>query len=447
MSDSTTIRYGSMPNSFDPARSDELPGRVRRLVQRRSDVLGPGYKLFYERPLEFVRASGVRLIDAEGDQYLDAYNNVPSVGHCHPRVVEAIQRQVAELNTNTRYLDEPILNYSERLLATHAPGLSRVMFACSGSEANDLALRIARFVTGGEGIVVTANAYHGVTGAVSKVSPSLGDREPLGPYVRAVTPPPVGESDLAQAGSAFAQRVADAFDDLRRHGFTPAALLSDSLLSSDGLIPDPVGFLAPAADAARAAGALVIADEVQAGFGRTGVHMWGYQRHGVEPDLVTMGKPMGNGFPISAVAARGELLERFGQEVRYFNTYGANSVAIAAATAVLDVLEEDELLANARTVGAELLAGTTALAVRYPVLRDARGAGLYVGADVLDPATGHASTRLASAIVNGMRERRVLISSANRDGTALKVRPPLPFSSADAQELLERLEDVLATLS
>src|SRR5919198_597563 len=191
MTDTTTIRYGSMPNSFDPARSGDLPERVRRLAERRRQVLGPGYKLFYERPLEFVRAAGVRLVDAQGDEYLDAYNNVPSVGHCHPRVVEAIQRQVAELNTNTRSLAEPILDYSERLLATHALGLSRVMFACSGSEANDLALRIARFVTGGEGIVVTANAYHGVTGAVSKVSPSLGDGEPLGPYVRAVAPPAV----------------------------------------------------------------------------------------------------------------------------------------------------------------------------------------------------------------------------------------------------------------
>jgi 4-aminobutyrate aminotransferase-like enzyme len=446
MTDPTTIRYGSMPNSFDPARSGDLPERVRRLAERRRQVLGPGYKLFYERPLEFVRAAGVRLIDAQGDEYLDAYNNVPSVGHCHPRVVEAIQRQAAELNTNTRYLAEPILDYSERLLATHAPGLSRVMFACSGSEANDLALRIARFVTGGEGIVVTANAYHGVTGAVSKVSPSLGEGEPLGPYVRAVAPPAVGETDLDQAGAAFAQRAADAFEDLRRHGFAPAALLVDSLLCSDGLVSDPAGFLAAAADAARAVGALVIGDEVQAGFGRTGTHMWGYQRHGIEPDLATMGKPMGNGFPISAVAARGELLEDFGQQVRYFNTYAASSVAIAAATAVLDVLEEDDLLANARAVGGELVDGMRALAQRHGLLRDVRGAGLYVGADVVDPATGRPSTRLATAVVNGMRERRVLISSANREGTALKVRPPLPFATGDAGELLTALDDVLTSL-
>jgi 4-aminobutyrate aminotransferase-like enzyme len=443
---SATIGSGAMPNAFDPSQGLELPHRLRGLVERRRSLLGPGYKLFYERPIEFVRASGVRLYDVDGQEYLDAYNNVPCVGHCHPKVTAAISRQVAELNTNTRYLAEPLLDYAERLLSTHHPGLTNVMFACSGSEAVDLALRIARYTTGAEGVIVTSNAYHGVTGAVARVSPSLGNRVPLGPEVRTVEPPS-SDPSVTDAGEQFAQRVEAAMVDLRRHGIATAAVLVDSLFCSDGLIPDPVGFLAPVEHAARGAGALFVCDEVQAGFGRTGTSMWGYQRHGVEPDLVTMGKPMGNGFPISGVAARGVLLERFGEDVRYFNTFGANSVAIAAATAVLDVLEEDGLLANARVVGDELRASIAAVAATHPVLRGVRGAGLYVAADVVAPATGVPDAAAASQIVNGMRGRHVLISSAGRHGTALKVRPPLPFNATDAAQLVEALDDVLREMA
>jgi 4-aminobutyrate aminotransferase-like enzyme len=419
---------GAMPNSFDPARADALEPRMRDLVTRRRELLGPGYKLFYERPLEVVRAEGVHLFDADGTAYLDAYNNVACVGHCNPHVVEAITRQVQTLNANTRYVAEPILDYAERLLATHHDGLGRVMFACSGSEATDLALRIARHATGARGVVVSANAYHGVTAAAAEVSPSLGPNEPLGVHVRTVAPPGPGE-----ASGAFAERVEAAIADLRRHGAATAAVLMDALFASDGLVPEPAGFLRPVVDVAHAAGALFIADEVQAGFGRTGAAMWGYQRHGIEPDLVTMGKPMGNGMPISGVAARSELLERFGNEIRYFNTFGANSVAIAAATAVLDVIERDDLVAHAAEVGAHLRAGFEGL----DGLRNVRGAGLYVAADLED-------ARAASRIVNGLRDRGVLISAAGPDASALKVRPPLPFGHDDADRLLSALADVLA---
>lgn len=434
---------GAMPNSFDPSRENSLDPRARELVMRRRRLLGPGYKLFYERPIEVVRAEGVHLFDAAGARYLDAYNNVPCVGHCHPQVVEAIARQARTLSSNTRYLDEPILAYAERLLATHHPGLTSVMFACSGSEATDLALRIARHASGAPGVVVTANAYHGVTAAAAEVSPSLGPSEPLGPHVRTVAPPGPAEADADAAGGALASRVEEAIADLRRHGTATAAVLMDPMFSSDGLIPDPSGFLRPVVDVAHAAGALFIADEVQAGFGRTGAGMWGYQRHDIEPDLVTMGKPMGNGVPISGVAARPELLERFGNEIRYFNTFGANSIAIAAASAVLDVIEREDLIARAGQVGEQLRAGLAGLARGHRTLRNVRGAGLYVAADVVDPGTGAPDAREARRVVNGLRERGVLISAAGATATALKVRPPLPFGHDHADQLLSALADVL----
>jgi 4-aminobutyrate aminotransferase-like enzyme len=436
--------HGAMPNSFDPSRADGLEPRARELVTRRRRLLGPGYRLFYERPLEVVRAEGVHLFDADGAAYLDAYNNVPCVGHCHPHVVEAITRQARTLNANTRYLAEPLLDYAERLLATHHDGLGNVMLACSGSEATDLALRIARHATGARGVVVTANAYHGVTAAAAEVSPSLGPNEPLGAHVRTVAPPGPAETDAGAAGDAFALRVEDAIADLRRHGTATAAVLMDTLLSSDGLVPDPPGFLRPVVEVAHAAGALFVADEVQAGFGRTGAAMWGYRRHGIEPDLVTMGKPMGNGMPISGVVARPELLERFGNEVRYFNTFAGNSVAIAAAAAVLDVIEDDDLIAHAGEVGAHLRAGLAGLAREHGALRNVRGAGLYVAADLVDPATGAPDPRETSRVVNGLRDRHVLISAAGATASALKMRPPLPFARDHAEQLLSALADVLA---
>ncbi len=434
-----------MPNTFDPAGAGALPARERSLIERRRALLGPGYKLFYERPLEIVRGEGVHLYDRDGVEYLDAYNNVPCVGHCNPTVVEAIVNQTRTLNTNTRYLAEPILDYAERLLATHHDGLQNVMFGCTGSEATDLAMRIARFVTSGTGVVVSANAYHGVTAAAAELSPSLGRGVPLGAHVRTVAPPRPGD-DAMDAGPAFAARVSEAIEDLARHGTRTAAVLMDTIFSSDGVIPDPAGLLAPVVDVTRAAGALFIADEVQPGFGRTGEAMWGYQRHGVAPDLVTMGKPMGNGTPLSGVATRPELVERFGQEVRYFNTFGANSVAIAAGAAVLEVIERDDLLANARDVGRHLRAGLLAIADRFPVMRSVRGAGLFVAADFVEPATGSPDPALTGRIVNGLRERRVLISTTGAAAASLKVRPPLPFSRADADRLLAALADVLESI-
>src|SRR5580704_10832695 len=241
----------TMVNGFDISSVNALDPELRRIVERRASLLGPASKLFSRNPVRVDRAEGVHLFDSDGQVYLDAYNNVPSVGHCHPRVTEASARQAATLNTHTRYASELILDYAERLLGTYPAELGNVMFTCTGSEAVDLALRIARFRTGGEGTIITANAYHGVTTAAAEISPSLGPGVPLGRSVRTVAAPvpdPAAQADAEQAGQAFAARVSDAIADLRRHGIKFAAFIADSLFSSDGILPDPARFLRPVAD-------------------------------------------------------------------------------------------------------------------------------------------------------------------------------------------------------
>ena len=400
------------------------------LIARRDAALGSAYRLFYASPVEFARGEGVYLYDPDGNAYLDAYNNVPSVGHSHPHVTGAVTRQLATLNTHTRYLTAGLVDYAERLLATHQVEAGHAMFTCTGSEANDLALRIARHRTGGSGVIITANAYHGVTAAVADVSPSLG--VPLGQHVRAVPAPP-------RAGD-----VAAAIADLGRHGIRLAAFLADSLFSSDGVLPYAPELTA-VQDLVHEAGGLYIADEVQSGFGRTGSHMWGYQRHGLAPDIVTLGKPMGNGMPIAGIVARHDVLEDFGRTARYFNTFGGNPVCVAAAAAVLDVLESEKLPANAEATGAYLKAALTRLAADSPCLAKVRGAGLYLGVDVTDSG-GAPSGALAAAIVNGMRDRRVLIGATGPLGHTLKIRPPLPFGRAHADHFLSVISDVLRQL-
>jgi 4-aminobutyrate aminotransferase-like enzyme len=425
-----------MINAFDARNAAKLDTHTRNLVERRQRVLGQPYRMFYDEPVHFVRASGVRLYDADGSGYLDAYNNVPCVGHCHPRVVRAIAEQAARLNTHTRYLDEGIVAYAERLLQHFPAETNRLMLTCTGSEANDLALRIARNHTGGTGFIVTSNAYHGISHAVAAMSPSLGKHVPLGPDVRLVAPPdPALAGSIEDVGAFFERQVRAAIADMQRHGIRPAALLVDTIFSSDGVFAEPAGFLAGAVKAIREAGGLFIADEVQAGFGRMGSHMWGFQRHGLVPDLVTMGKPMGNGYPIAGVVAREEVLERFAREARYFNTFGGNPVACAAALAVLDILRDDLLLVNALTVGNHMKAAFEALVNRHSPIGTVRGQGLFLGIDILDD-TGAPDPKTAGDLVNEMRRRRVLISASGPFGNVLKIRPPLPFTIVDAEELV-----------
>ncbi|NMK46584.1 aspartate aminotransferase family protein [Achromobacter sp. Bel] len=437
----------AMLNAFDPAAAGSLPAAERALIERRQRVLGTAYRLFYDNPLHIVRGEGVWLYDAAGERYLDAYNNVASVGHSHPRVVAAIAEQAAVLNTHTRYLHDGVVEYAERLVATFPSALSQAMFTCTGSEANDLALRIARSHTGASGVIVTELAYHGVTAAVAAVSPSLGKTVPLGVDVRAVSAPDTYRHDPATIGAWFAARVQEAIDDMLRHGIRPAALLVDTVFSSDGVYTDPAPFLAPAVEAIRAAGGLFIADEVQAGFARTGSCMWGFQRHGLVPDIVTMGKPMGNGHPIAGVVARPEIFERFGRDARYFNTFGGNPVSSAAALATLDVIQDEGLQANAARTGAYLRDKFREMAQKHPWIGDVRGDGLFMGIELVkDQAAKTPATEETHRFVNLMREHRVLLSATGLRGNVIKLRPQLPFSLDNADQLMHAADEVFAKL-
>jgi len=410
------------------------------LLERRAHALGSAYRLFYDRPVHLVRGEGVWLYDAQGGAYLDAYNNVPVVGHCHPRVVEALSGQAAILNTHTRYLHESILDYAENLLATYPAELNRVMLTGSGSESNDLALRLARHYTGAEGIIVTRHAYHGNTSVTAEISPALGPSYRRPPHVRLVDAPDTyrGHGDVA---ARFVQDVDEAIKDMAAHGIRPAALLVDTVFSSDGLFTDPAGFLAPAIELVQRAGALFIADEVQGGFGRCGTDMWGFQRHGVMPDLATMGKPMGNGHPMAGLVARSEIIDAFGRDCRYFNTFAGNPVSCVVGMAVLDVIRDENLMQRALQTGDALRVSLREMMARYPRMGDVRGAGLFTALELVEPGDERKPDgKLAHLIVNDMREHGVLIGSAGPGGNVLKVRPPLVFSEDDARLLCEALE-------
>ncbi|MDJ1159184.1 aminotransferase class III-fold pyridoxal phosphate-dependent enzyme [Chelatococcus sp. SYSU_G07232] len=436
-----------MINAYDPAAPAGVAEREREMIARRRRLLGPAYRLFYANPVHVVRGEGVWLYDPDGRAYLDVYNNVASVGHCHPHVVAALSRQAAVLNTHTRYLHETILDYAERLLGHFPPGLAHVMFTCTGSEANDLALRIAKAHTGGTGFIVTRLAYHGVTDAVAGMSPSLGAAMVLGAHVRTVPAPDGYRARGRDVGADFAAGVRRALAGMRAEGIRPAALIVDTVFSSDGVFTEPPGFLAAAVAAVREAGGLFIADEVQPGFGRTGDHMWGFARHGLVPDLVTLGKPMGNGHPLAGLVARPEVLASFGERLRYFNTFGGNPVACAVGMAVLDVIEDEGLMANARAVGAHLRAGLRELATRHPLVGDVRGAGLFVGVELVrDRDSLEPATEETARLVNGLRERRILISATGPAANILKIRPPLVFSRDDADLFLTAVDDTLAEI-
>jgi 4-aminobutyrate aminotransferase-like enzyme len=430
----------TMINAYDPARADGLSPAEGELVAARARVLGPAYRLFYERPVHVVRGEGVWLYGPEGEAYLDAYNNVASLGHCHPHVVAALARQAAILNTHTRYLNPSVTAYAERLLATFPAPLSQAMFTCTGSEANDLALRIACAHSGGRGLIVTETAYHGTTQAIAEASPSLGPAVAPGALVRTVPAPDARAG--ADVGARLAGAIRDAAAALRADGIAPAAVLVDTIFSSDGVFAEPAGFLQPALEAAHAEGLVFIADEVQAGFGRTGACMWGFSRHGIVPDIVTMGKPMGNGHPMAGIAVRPEIAAAFASRSRYFNTFGGNPVSCAVGMAVLDVIEGEHLIAHAQDVGAYLRDGLAALPGGRVRLGDIRGAGLFIGADIVD-ADGTPSASGAAHLVNALREKRILISATGPRGHVLKIRPPLVFTRANADTLLAALGDAL----
>jgi 4-aminobutyrate aminotransferase-like enzyme len=358
-------------------------------------------------------------LEADGTRLLDAYNNVPVVGHCHPRVTEAVVRQTRRLNTHARYLYEPLIELGERLVASMpaGAGLDTVLLVNSGSEANELAWRIALAATGNRGAIVTDHAYHGVTTAIADLSPEEWPPGHRPEHVETVAPPAAG--------------LAEAIDRLDTRGPGLAATFLDTAFTSDGVLVPAAAELQAVVEQTHAAGGVFVADEVQAGHGRLGGELWAFARYGLMPDVVTLGKPMGNGYPVAAVVARGELVERLAAQTSVFSTFGGNPVAAQAALAVLDVLEDEKLVERAARVGDGLRRSLETLGAG-----EVRGAGLLLGVE-LESATH------AEAAVNGMRERGVLIGRTGRDGNVLKIRPPLVFGDEHSELLAAALSDVL----
>ncbi|THG25162.1 aspartate aminotransferase family protein [Bifidobacterium pseudolongum] len=442
-------------NSFRSEMAAALDPETRRLTEER-DVLGPAYRLFYRTPVHLVKGEGAHVWDADGTEYLDVYNNVASVGHAHPRVVEAIARQASLLNTHTRYLHENILNYADDILSTMPDELNRIMFQCTGSEANDLAVRVAQAYTGGEGVIVTAEAYHGNSALTSKLSPALGTAQDLGLTMRMIPTPdtyrlsidgkPASACTAEEFGGWMAAEVRKAVADMNRHGIRFAALLADSIFSSDGVYPDPVGYLQPVIDTVHELGGVWIADEVQPGFTRTGDAFWGFERQGIVPDLVTSGKPMANGLPTSLMAARQEVLEPFAGSIPYFNTFGGNPVCMAAAQATLDVMRSEDTMGNSKRVGAVFKQAVADLMPTHPCIGDVRGAGLYIGCEIVKPGTKDPDQAAALDILETLRAHHVLTSVCGRFGNILKLRPPLVFSEQDVDWFMSAFTDTLQEL-
>ncbi len=420
---------------------------IESLIARRNRLLGANTPLFYDSPLHLVRGEGVWVYDNDGEKYLDCYNNVPCVGHCHPQVVDALCMQAKKLNLHTRYLHENILDYVEQLLARFDNSLDRAMLVCTGSEANDQALRIARMHTGKQGIICTNATYHGNTTAVVALSSIFGPQASVPENVRMVpwpdsyrTPDNLRGDTLA---SHYAAYVNDAIRDLEDKGLGLAGMLVCPLFANEGLPDEPNPYLREAIGYVRDAGGLYLADEVQAGFGRAG-RWWGHEGSGLVPDIITLGKPMGAGHPLAGLVARGELIDEFLEKEGYFNTFGGNPVSSAVGLAVLKVLEEERLIENAAAVGEFILQGFRELQQKYDSIGDVRGQGLFFGIDLVsDRDKKSPDAAEAKRIVNKMRDRGVLMSKIGEHGNILKLRPPLCFSKENAEQLLSVLDEVL----
>jgi len=424
---------------------------LETLIVRRRRLLGSGLELSYERPVHLLRGEGVWLWDADGRRYLDAYNNVPHVGHAHPHVVEAVARQSALLNTNTRYLHETVLDYAERLCARLPAGLEVCAFVNCGSEANDIAWRIAKAHTGATGALVMENAYHGGTEAVAALSPYDAAASAVAPHVRTLEAPDLYRGRFRGADPMAARGYAEAADraiaSLAAAGHRTAAAMIDSAFISNGILDVPKGYLEAVVAKVRAAGGLFIADEVQYGFGRSGSHFWGFDFQGAVPDIVTMGKPVGNGHPLGVVVTRREILKSFTDRTDYFSTFGGNPVSAAAGLAVLEVLEREGLQENARSTGTYFRHGVAALMARHAAIGDVRGTGLVMGVELVrDRKTQEPAPDWTRRVANLMREQGVLIGTEGLRRNVLKIRPPLCFGPEHADIAIEALDRALTAL-
>jgi 4-aminobutyrate aminotransferase-like enzyme len=421
-----------------------------QLAARRDRALGAGAPLFYNAPLHIVRGEGVHVFDADGRRYVDMYNNVPCVGHANPDVVEAMARQQATLNVHSRYLHEGIVAFAERLAGLHGPAIESVIFTCSGTEANEVALRMARLKTGKAGIVCTNATYHGNSEAVGKMtrigagSNAAGDVRAI-PFPEKLRPllPGASEDELAEA---YLDRLRQAIRSFEDAGTGFAGLIVCSIFANEGLPDVPRGFMPRAAEIVRAAGGLVIADEVQAGYARTGT-WWGYDVTGFTPDVVVTGKPMGNGLPLAATAASRALVEGFRAATRYFNTFASSPLQAAVGMAVLDVIERDKLRENVATVGAFLKSAISERKTRFASIADVRGHGLFIGVEITKTdADCTPDADRAVEVINRLKDKGFLTSNAGAFRNVVKIRPPLPFARSHAEEFLVAFDATMAEL-
>ncbi len=443
----TLERAGTASVTADLKAALHLPSAQTKLFQRRRKVTAPAYEHFYREPLHLVRGKGALVFDRAGRSYIDAYNNVPHVGHSHPRVVNAMLRQAERININTRYLTDSMVAYAERLTASLPPELSQCLFLSSGSEANDVAWRMAWAATGAKGALVMEGAYHGVTDLVARLSPCglvQGEDDP--PYLRRILAPyPLRAADrdpAAEAERALAS-IDQAIASLQESGQGVAGLMIDLGLTNNGVLDLPQGYLVEAVRRVKAAGGLFIADEVQAGFGRSGDSFWRFQPEGVTPDVVTMGKAIGNGIPLAVAVARDAVARAFSDKFYFFSSMGGNPVCCAAGLAVLDCLEEEGLQQHAQRLGTRLRAEL--LSLTHPLIAEVRGQGLLLGVELIKD--GRSASVEAKALVERMREKGVLIGTEGPDGNVIKIRPPMVLSSDQAERILDAFDESLRSLA
>ncbi len=436
-----------IPAKRFPVKSPAL----EETIAARRALLGGNLSVSYQRPLKIVRGWKQYLYDETGRAYLDVYNNVPLVGHSHPRVVGAAQEQLAVLNTNTRYLHDNVNRYAERLTSLLPERLQVCYFVNSGSEANELALRLARAHTGREDVIVLEHAYHGHSTTLIDISPYKFNG-PGGqgkkPWVHVA---PIADDyrgmyrrGEAELGKKYASHVGEICETLQREGRGAAAYIAETLPSVAGQIVFPQGYLAEVYKQVRATGGVCIADEVQVGFGRLGTHFWGFETQGVVPDIVVLGKPIGNGFPLAAVVTTREIAASFDNGMEFFSTFGGNPVACAAGMAVLDVLREEKLQESALKVGSRWMQELQALQEKYPVIGDVRGSGLFLGIDLVNSReTRAAAPDQAGYVVNRLREQGILAGTDGPYHNVIKLRPPLVFSETDAALFTATLAGIL----
>ena len=423
----------------------------RELLSARRRYIGKSLSISYRQPLNIVRGAMQYLFEAGGDTYLDCVNNVCHVGHCHPRVVRAAQQQMARLNTNTRYLHDHLTEYARQLTATLPESLEVCFFTNSGTEANDLALRLARSYTGQQDVIVLEGAYHGHSTAVIEISPYKFDGpggEGARPHIhKAPMPDPYRGRYRAPGpalGETYAADVEKLIGQLQWQERAPAAFFCEPLLSCGGQIVLPDGYLAAAFAHVRQAGGLCVVDEVQVGFGRIGSHFWAFQHQGVVPDILTLGKPIGNGHPLAAVITTRAIADTFANGMEYFNTFGGNPVSCAVGLAVLETIREEHLQENAREVGAYFLERLQHLQQRHPAIGDVRGLGLFLGIELVkDPGKRTPDGALAGRIVESMKQRGILLSTDGPDHNVIKIKPPLVFSRENVAQVCEILDKAI----